>query len=843
MGAIRPLVGGVDRLDGPVMTLSAEIKPPDVEYLNGNGSQVMNAIVHGNSIISHKHAGPQFQTVIRQKELGSRSKMAYLQQMMAGLTLDDLQSDRESDIEMKDVSTFSPAGRKIEGDASLVAPPLIAPHQRPAQMFTDSTQHLSPFASKSGASKRTALSDLTERLSSQQRPRKISVSTVESVAAVKIFLETYYDAIYSCQKTPRSYRRLRFIRELPVQQMSELEFQQAYATWLSAESEHLRKDRVFKTRSLTRYHQSGIMTRDYEVVRILGKGSFGVVRLVRERSEPSSVQKVPPNDPTSEVDSDKTSSPEQKGKIYAMKAIRKSEMLRNSQEGHLRAERDFLVASEQSRWVVPLYASFQDYSNLYLVMEYMVGGDFMSLLVRDDVLDEQVAKWYVAEMVLCVEETHAMKWLHRDIKPDNFLISSSGHLKISDFGLAFDGHWAHSQAYHHGQRYSLLERLGINLGSDNSESEAERMKRLFGRSRFAPAGFDGSGFPTMDSTMADGEHETLLDWRNRMQKRRLAHSIVGTSQYMAPEVICGELYDGRCDWWSIGVMLYECLYGFPPFVGQDKIATKERIKEHEKTLQFPHGPRVAQTSKGRKRLPRTSSAAVDLMKQLLRRKQGRLSSQQYALNDRQQRQEGRMGSHASSTTPKPTTDAHFVYPNDAEDIKLHNFFRNIDWTTLHLQRPPFIPDVRDDLTRYFEPEETVIGDGAADLLGSSEADQEEYPDDASPEVARAFADESTMPNSPFARWVASKQWDNQPAPGMATATAVASRKKRVRPQRKPKDILLRDPQIGRTVLDVRKRSAFLGYTYRRPVSLAIEMAKTPCRPSLRRKPIPSFGEP
>ena len=72
--------------------------------------------------------------------------------------------------------------------------------------------------------------------------------------------------------------------------------------------------------------------------------------------------------------------------------IRKSEMLRACQEGHLRAERDFLVNAEGSRWVVPLMASFQDNTNLYLVMEYMIGGDFLGLLLREDELDEEVAK-------------------------------------------------------------------------------------------------------------------------------------------------------------------------------------------------------------------------------------------------------------------------------------------------------------------------------------------------------------------------------------------------------------------------------------------------------------------
>lgn len=108
-----------------------------------------------------------------------------------------------------------------------------------------------------------------------------------------------------------------------------------------------------------------------------------------------------------------------------MKVIKKSDMLRNSQEGHLRAERDFLVAAEGSRWqvyfkpkflklttcrVVPLRASFQDLNYLYLVMDYMPGGDFLGLLIRDNILPEPVAKWYVAEMILCIEEAHALRW-------------------------------------------------------------------------------------------------------------------------------------------------------------------------------------------------------------------------------------------------------------------------------------------------------------------------------------------------------------------------------------------------------------------------------------------------
>lgn len=178
----------------------------------------------------------------------------------------------------------------------------------------------------------------------------------------------------------------------------------------------------------------GVDIAGYEVIRILGKGSFGVVRLVREKEDVASLPTFDGRKTTSRDRYEKTAATTtlkltldgqkvtpgngcsvkaNKRQVYAMKVIRKSDMLRNSQEGHLRAERDFLVASEKSRWVVPLIASFQDSTNLYLVMEYMVGGDFLGLLFRKDILKEKKARWYIAEMILCVEEAHKLRWIHR----------------------------------------------------------------------------------------------------------------------------------------------------------------------------------------------------------------------------------------------------------------------------------------------------------------------------------------------------------------------------------------------------------------------------------------------
>lgn len=411
-----------------------------------------------------------------------------------------------------------------------------------------------------------------------------TVVSVETTAHAKIFFETHFNSLFAGHASPRSLRRQDLESFLGSQSLTEERRQQERAVWAAYESEHLRQVRVLKGKTNRMNNTSGVAVAGYEVIRILGKGSFGVVRLVREKEPTQSGTlaarlTVPAitnkkHAPLEELSTLKVTTIEAlkatldgqklsrrrslktaQKEVYAMKVIRKSDMLRNCQEGHLRAERDFLVASESSRWVVPLIASFQDRTNLYLVMEYMVGGDFLGLLFRKDILKERHARWYIAEMILCVEEAHRLRWIHRDVKPDNFLISASGHLKISDFGLAFDGHWTHDQRYFKDHRQTLMEKLGIEVKGDVQDQldDAQRdiqtnlTSILTGRKeRHRKANIDGPS-----------EHESILQWRNRHGKRRWAGSVVGTSQYMAPEVIRGQPYDGRCDWWSIGIILYE----------------------------------------------------------------------------------------------------------------------------------------------------------------------------------------------------------------------------------------------------------------------------------------------
>lgn len=158
-------------------------------------------------------------------------------------------------------------------------------------------------------------------------------------------------------------------------------------------------------------------------------------------------------------------------------------------------------------------------------------------------------------MILCIEEAHKMNWIHRDIKPDNFLITASGHLRISDFGLAFDGHWLHNQAYYNEQRHGLLQDLNLDVRGDHQDIEEDSQRQSARKTIDFINGHVRSR--QRSQTKQDGTDGPILDWLNQTQRRQFAKSVVGTSQYMAPEIIKGESYDGRCDWWSIGIILYE----------------------------------------------------------------------------------------------------------------------------------------------------------------------------------------------------------------------------------------------------------------------------------------------
>ncbi|WPH00287.1 kinase-like protein [Acrodontium crateriforme] len=396
-----------------------------------------------------------------------------------------------------------------------------------------------------------------------------------------------------------------------------------------------------------------------------------------------------------------------------------------------------------------------------------------------------------------------MKWIHRDVKPDNFLISASGHLKISDFGLAFDGHWTHSQSYYSNQRHSLLEKLGVQIvGDEQDEADDAEAEECVGDQ---PA---SNVRPSRSDDEECARREGLLNWRNRTESRKLARSIVGTSQYMAPEVIQGQAYDGRCDWWSVGIILYECIYGRTPFYCEDRKQTKE---------------------------------------------QTRLSSRQYRYP------ESRMGRRLSVTGSATSPLARHVYANDAEEIKTHKFFHGIPWTRLHQTQPPFVPRVRENqsIAKYFEEEKDIIGDESSsyestkegsrpNMDGHEESDEGRRRELLDPkDVAQCKADHEMGKTYGLNRSDAEleqlkgdqgNKWEGHGAKKILQiietngGVSVTSQSPMIKSKPKPapkraRDKMLRDAKVGRMVMEMRKKDAFFGYTYRRPKTVNLEQDK------------------
>ncbi|KAJ5616753.1 hypothetical protein N7537_001867 [Penicillium hordei] len=637
-----------------------------------------------------------------------------------------------------------------------------------------------------------------------------SIKTVEATSVAKVYLELYFNSIFQ-NKDPRQQRQLKLEHHIYAFELTPEERLMTRHNWVLGENDYLRQCRVLKSNRYCTQSESIMSVAGYKAIKVLGKGSFGVVRLVRpsgcdskssHKDDPLALKDNgvhPRPNPLgalmSAVEGAKQSRRRymtgEKKEVYAMKVIKKSEMIRNSQEGHIRAERDFLVASESSRWVVPLLASFQDANNLYLVMDYMVGGDFLGLLIRKDTLREDWTRFYIAEMILCIEEAHRLCWIHRDVKPDNFLISASGHLKISDFGLAFDGHWSHDQAYYNSHRYCLLEKLGIDVkGDSEDQKEVAEAKELAPEIKLHSLD---------DYTLQQQSSTSLLDWRNSKGRRRFAKSVVGTSQYMAPEVIRGEMYDGRCDWWSLGIILYECLYGFTPFACENRHDTKIKILQHTRALRFP---REKSTDK------LVSQEAIDLITRILQEREYRLCSPKYQANNILNRRPVSTQMLYSMEARYRNIASYYVYPNDAADIKIHPFFRGIRWQDLHMCQPPVIPRVRNwEDTRYFD-DWKLAGDDAEHTTGSGSEDGDQEPDEITPENREISPTKDTV-EPPVA----------EATPRAAQEQAKDAEKKKEK--KRPRDKILRDKQMSKRVLDIRKKGAFLGYTYRRPNDVAL----------------------
>eukprot|EP01063_Lacrimia_lanifica_P008989 TRINITY_DN1603_c0_g3_i1.p1 TRINITY_DN1603_c0_g3~~TRINITY_DN1603_c0_g3_i1.p1 ORF type:complete len:477 (+),score=204.85 TRINITY_DN1603_c0_g3_i1:140-1570(+) len=291
-------------------------------------------------------------------------------------------------------------------------------------------------------------------------------------------------------------------------------------------------------------HQRKATIEDFELLRLIGRGAFGEVYMCKYKDR-------------GEKDQD--------GKLLALKKLKKGEMVNRNQISHVRAEQQVLQAgAELNKWVVNLHHSFQDDDYLYLIMDYLPGGDLMQWLIKEEVFSASTTRFYIAELCHAVHSIHQMKYVHRDIKPDNILLDASGHIQLSDFGLC----------KHFPEKYGCDDDGGMATTAPVSAHHADP------HNPHPPAHLGAAAGP-------DAHRQKQASWRSEQQRRKMFYSTVGSPGYIAPEVLQRKGYGVECDWWSVGVIMYEMLCGYPPFYSEDPMQTCQKILRWKDFLHFP----------------------------------------------------------------------------------------------------------------------------------------------------------------------------------------------------------------------------------------------------------------
>jgi serine/threonine protein kinase len=300
---------------------------------------------------------------------------------------------------------------------------------------------------------------------------------------------------------------------------------------------------------------------DFQPLRCLGKGTFGTVLLVKQQTT---------------------------GRLFAQKQFKKASLTVHKRlVEQTKTERTILESVNRHPFVVKLFYAFQDHEKLYLILEYAQGGELFTHLAQERMFSEEVASFYMAEMVLALEHLHRnLGVVYRDLKPENCLLDAEGHLLLTDFGL---------------------------------------------------------------SKVAVDENDKC-------------NSMLGTVEYMAPEIVLGQKYGMAVDWWSFGALGFDLLTGSPPFVGQNHKKIQEKIVKQKLVMPYFLGP-----------------DAKDLLTRLLRKEPAK-----------------RLGANM---------------PKDLQTIKKHRFFRKIDWKQLAKREiePPITPLITDpELAENFATEFTEL---------------------------------------------------------------------------------------------------------------------------------------
>ena len=357
------------------------------------------------------------------------------------------------------------------------------------------------------------------------RDGKISSLTAEKVKISKSIIE---NKIYKLINRQKNHKKIWIEID---------EYLSTLNTLTESEKDEIKLMALEKENQIFKLFRKKITIKDFEIIKPIGKGGFGEVNICRYKGN---------------------------NKIYAMKRITFEQLKYKNGLLNFQAEKDILSINNNSIWITQLRFSFIDNQYLYLIMDYCPGGDLMSYLISRDTLDENEARFYLAEIILCVDSLHKMNCIHRDLKPDNILIGKDGHIKLSDFGLSF------------------ISREKLFPFTENKTEKI--IPGLFFRKTSAEE--DEKNIEIKNSINDSNKSiKSAKSFQNI-----IAYSGVGSPDYMAPELILNENnkgYGGEIDWWSVGAIFYEMLVGIPPFLSDTPQATCEKIVHYQKYLKIP----------------------------------------------------------------------------------------------------------------------------------------------------------------------------------------------------------------------------------------------------------------
>ncbi|KAL9106076.1 MAG: hypothetical protein Q9227_008862 [Pyrenula ochraceoflavens] len=463
--------------------------------------------------------------------------------------------------------------------------------------------------------------------------------------------------------------------------------------------------------------------KDFEIIKPISKGAFGSVYLSKKKAT---------------------------GEYFAIKVLKKADMVAKNQVTNVKAERAIMMWQGESDFVAKLYWTFSSKDYLYLVMEYLNGGDCASLVKILGGLPEDWAKKYIAEVVLGVQHLHHRGIVHRDLKPDNLLIDQKGHLKLTDFGLSRMGLVGRQDRAQKAPSESVPDLLKQGPFTRSTSTASSRSASFdfhghaspnstpiltpslaggqdhlsyFSLSRDSTAGKDAisrtSGHrsesgsissenfqhslrnlslhdlvdaPRSHGTLDDESGQDtpspdLLPLTQSTSRASMApqsnsphqpsmlpppmalfdpedsnRRFVGTPDYLAPETINGTGQDEMSDWWSLGCILFEFLYGGPPFNADTPEQVFENILARNITWPMDSDLNI-------------SSQAQDLVERLIR------------LDPKQ-----RLGANLEAK-----------FPSGGDEIRNHPWFMDINWDTLLEDEAQFVPNPENpEDTEYFD---------------------------------------------------------------------------------------------------------------------------------------------